>query len=198
MKKPLKNKIKCFISYSHDDVNAKKFNEIETLISKYYINLSENEDKSMFSNKTIWKYLYRRIAQSTCTILLLTEDLFTYNKHKIEYKANDFINSGWIYNEISASLRNWTTNIINAVVCVIDDNLISKIKDFSLKDRDIEFNYDLPKILSANKEYIVFVSHSLFINNHYYFISKAMDNRYKQIQSNGKKFYIRYNLHLRN
>lgn len=142
------SKITCFISYSHDSKNMEKFKKIENLVSNsnYYINYSERVDKSRFSDQTIWEYLRDRIAGSSCTILLLTEDLFTYNKQKINYKFNSFINSGWIYNEISASLRDWKDNRINGIVCVVEDSLVNKIQ---ILNRTI-YGYDLPEILKEN------------------------------------------------
>lgn len=187
------SKITCFISYSHDSKNMEKFKKIENLVSNsnYYINYSERVDKSRFSDQTIWEYLRDRIAGSSCTILLLTEDLFTYNKQKINYKFNSFINSGWIYNEISASLRDWKDNRINGIVCVVEDSLVNKIQ---ILNRTI-YGYDLPEILKENINYIIFVTYSEFTRNHYNYLTQAYENRRKQIKSNGSKFNIKYDLH---
>lgn len=195
----MKNKITCFISYSHDNNNIQKFKKLESLVtdSSYYVNYSEKKNKSAFSDETIWKYLHDRIAGSSCTILLLTEDILSYNNAKIAYKINDFINSGWIYNEISASLRDWKDNRINGLVCVIDDNLVSKIIDFNTSYNLLTGYYHLPEILKVNSEYIVFVKFSDFINNHYQYLSNAIENRNKQIESNGNAFNIKYDLHNR-
>ncbi|MGL5438351.1 MAG: TIR domain-containing protein [Metamycoplasmataceae bacterium] len=183
----------CFISYSHDYKNISKFEKINSLVTNFndYINYSEKLDKSKSSNETIWKYLHDRIAGSSCTILLLTEDLLTYNKRKIEYKYNDFINSGWIYNEISASLRDWEDNRINGVVCIVEDHLTNKIIDFN----NTIYGYKLPKILFENQDYIVFVPYSYFIKYHSDIMDKAIKNREEQIKSNGKRFKIVYDLH---
>lgn len=187
------SKITCFISYSRDSKNIDKFKKIENLVSNsnYCINYSERMNKSYFSDETIWKYLHDRIAGSSCTILLLTEDLFTYNKRKINYEFNSFINSGWIYNEISASLRDWKDNRINELVCVVEDNLVNKIKIFN----NTIYGYNLPKILDVNKNYIIFVTYSEFIRNYYTYLIQAYENRRKQIESNGCKFNIKYDLH---
>ncbi|MGL4183984.1 MAG: TIR domain-containing protein [Metamycoplasmataceae bacterium] len=184
------SKITCFISYSHDKQNISKFKKINSLVanSNYYVNYSENKNKSNFSNDTIWNYLIKRIKGSSCTILLLTRDLLNNNKSKIEYKDNDFINSGWIYNEISASLRDWEDNKINGIVCVIEDSLI---------DSNNTIKYKLPEILDKNWKYIVFVSYSDFIENHTHFIEEALKNRKEQINSNRNKFKINYELHKR-
>lgn len=187
------SKITCFISYSHDSKNIEKFKKIENLVSNsnYYINYSERVNKSYFSDETIWDYLHDRIAGSSCTILLLIEDLFTYNRQKINYKINSFINSGWIYNEISASLRDRKNNRINGIVCVVEDNLANQIKILN----GTIYGYELPEILKENIDYIIFVTYSEFTRNHYNYLTQAYENRRKQIESNGSKFNIKYDLH---
>lgn len=188
------SKITCFISCSCELYNIKKFEQIKNLVtdSNYYINYSERVDKRHCSDDTIWNYLRKRIAGSSCTILLLTEDILSFNKFKIEYKPNDFINSGWIYNELSASLKNGKNNKINGLVCVYDDNLANKIK---ILNGTIYGWYDLPEILDVNREYIIFVSYSKFIRDHYFYLNKAYENRRKQIESDGRAFNIKYDLH---
>ncbi|MGL5358064.1 MAG: TIR domain-containing protein [Metamycoplasmataceae bacterium] len=188
------SKTTCFISYSHNDKNIIKFEKINNLVtdSSYYVNYSEKINKSRYSDETIWKYLHDRIAGSSCTILLLTEDLLTYNNEKIQYKYGDFLNSGWIYNEISASLRDWEDNRINGLICVVEDNLMYQIQ---IVNKTIYGYYKLPKILYENQDYIIFVSYSNFIKNHIEFVNKAIKNREEQIRSNGKRFKIVYDLH---
>lgn len=179
------SKINCFISYSHDERNKQKFEKIKNLLekSKICINLSERKDKSNFTVQTIWDYLYNRIRHSSCTILLLTHDLIYDNKHKIAYKRNNFLDSGWVYNEISASLRNWKDNRINGIVCVVEDNLWPNIND-----------RNLPEILIKNKNYIIWVKYSDFLSSHDYYINKAIENRNKKI-SDDSAFQIEYDLH---
>ena len=194
-------KITCFISYSHDEANTKKFNKINELIcnSSNCINYTEKKDKSEFSDATIWNYLHGRISGSSCTIVLLTDDLMTRNKYKIDYKPGDFLHSGWIYNEISASLRNWGDNRINGLVCVIDDEWWDRI-NLNKSKNDSGFTkwnlkHDLPEILDKNKEYIIFTKYSSFINDHLKYIQLAIDNREKQMNSSGNYFKIKYDLH---
>ncbi len=196
-------KITCFISYSHDEANTKKFNKINELIcnSSNCINYSEREDKSKFSAKTIWKYLHGRISGSSCTIVLLTDDLMHRNKYKIDYKPGDFLHSGWIYNEISASLRDWKDNRINGVVCVIDDEWWDRISLNKSENGSgwttLNLKHDLPEILDKNKEYIIFTKYSNFISDHLKYIEQAIANREKQINSGGTHFKIKYDLHNR-
>lgn len=192
-------KITCFISYSHDKTNTKKFNKINELISKSgnYINYAERKDKSKFSRESIWNYLYGRISGSSCTIVLLTDDLMTRNKYKIGYELGNFLGSGWIYNEIMASLRDRKNNRINGLVCVIDDEWWDRIKLNKTKNGSgfttLNSKHDLPEILAKNEKYIIFTRYSNFISNHLKFIQLAIDNRDKQIKS--KCFQIKCKLH---
>lgn len=201
-------KITCFISYSHDEANTKKFNKINELIcnSNNCINYTERKDKSEFSDATIWNYLHGRISGSSCTIVLLTDDLMTWNRHKIGYKLGDFLGSGWIYNEISASLRDRKDNRINGLVCVVDDEWWDRINlkkskngpgfsTWNLKYDLLNLKHDLPEILAKNEEYIIFTRYSNFISDHLKYIQQAIDNRDKQMNSNGTHFQIKWNLH---
>lgn len=168
----------CFISYSHEGRNMHKFNQINRLLNdcNEYINYSERENKSKFSDETIWKYLHDRIAGSSCTVLLLSKDLLYENSHKMDYTLGNFLESGWIYNEISASLRDWGENRINGVVCVVEDEIVNDISE-----RGNVKNNALPQILANNSEYIVFAPFSQFMKNHNDYINKALENRNKQI-----------------
>lgn len=183
-------KVTCFISFSYEKYNWEQFNKINNLIyeSNDCINYTERENKRNFTNETIWNYLHDRISGSSCTILLLSSDLLLENKHKIEYRNNDFLNSGWVYNEISASLRDWKNNRINGIVCVVSDELVQYIVDSNM----------LPEILRVNKNYIVFVSFTHFMRNHLEFINESIKRRNIQIESNGNFYKIKYDLHNKN
>ena len=200
----MNKKITCFLSYSHCNENERKYTNIKEILTKSnnYVNYSENKDKSAFSNETIWNHLHDRICGSSCTIVLLTKDLVTYNKHKIEYKLYDFLNSGWVYNEISASLRDWNNNRINGIVCVYDDALLESIEVIFPIENTIYGKYrygipeyQIPEIITENKDYIVFASYSNFIWNHQYYIKEAYKRREDQIKSMGNEYKIVYDLH---
>lgn len=197
-------KIACFISYSHDKENIKKFNKINELISNSNncINYTERKDKSEFPREVIWNYLHDRISGSSCTIVLLTDDLMDRNKnrYKIECRRGNFLHSGWVYKEISASLRNRKDNRLNGLVCVVDDKCLLDSTNLNKSKYGSGFStlnlkHDLPKILAKNKEYIIFTRYSSFINDHLKYIQKAIDNRNKQINSNGDHLQIKCNLH---
>ncbi|EGV00585.1 hypothetical protein MCSF7_02734 [Mycoplasmopsis columbina SF7] len=186
------SKTKYFLSYSHEHENKDKIQKIQETMKNWghAINLSEREDKSKYNDETIWNYLKERISDSSLTILLYSEDLEERNKYKIE-PSNNFRNSGWIYNEISASLRDWKDNRINALICVIDEKIEN---DFFY--HDTIRTYKLPQILYKNEEYIVFAKYSKFINDNNYLdekIKEALKNRKEQIEKN--KFNINYELH---
>ncbi len=180
------NKVTCFLSYSHESYNRPLFTRMQNFITQRpdLINYSEREDKSNCSDDTIWNYLHKRISGSTCTILLVTKDLLTFNKWKIGYVKGSFAKSGWIYNEISASLRDWEDNRINGLVCVLCDGI-----SYS------NFCSNMPEILKAgdNSKYIVTTTYDEFIVNTRYYIQKALENRKQQIENH--KWQIVYNLH---
>lgn len=196
-------KIACFISYSHDKENIKKFKKINELISNSNncINYTERKDKSESPREVIWNYLHDRISGSSCTIVLLTDDLMDRNKnrYKIECRRGNFLHSGWIYKEISASLRNRKDNRLNGLVCVVVDELWDRINWNKSENGSgwttWNLKRDLPEILDKNKEYIIFTRYSSFINDHLKFIQLAIDNRNKQINSNGAHLQIKCNLH---
>ncbi|AWX42993.1 TIR domain-containing protein [Metamycoplasma cloacale] len=127
----MKKKINIFISFSHNYKNNYLCNKLQDKLNneEYIINFSEKEDKSEYSIQTIWDYLASRIKQSSCTILLMTQDLLFENKHKISYIPNDFEHSGWIYKEISASLRDWKENRINGLVCVVEESIANWFRE---------------------------------------------------------------------
>ena len=192
-------RITCFISYSHDKANTKNFKKINKLIcnSNNYINYTERKDKSKFSRESIWNYLYGRISGSSCTIVLLTDDLMDKNRRKIKYIQGDFLHSGWVYNEIIASLRDRKNNRINGLVCVVVDEWWNRIKLNKTKNGSgfttLNSKHDLPEVLAKNEEYIIFAKYSDFINDHLKYINQAINNRDKQIKS--KCFQIKCNLH---
>lgn len=183
------SKVTCFISYSHESTNMNKFDRINQLVnhSTSLINYSERENKSNFSKETIWKYLHDRIAGSSCTILLYTQDLATYRRDKIDYIPGDFLNSGWVYNEISASLRDWDDNRINGLICVLCDGI-------RLASNNAE-GFPLPRILTVreNYKYIVWVPYEDFINNPFHYINEALRKREEQIKI--RKYDIKHDPH---
>ncbi|VEU79182.1 Uncharacterised protein [Metamycoplasma cloacale] len=197
----MKKKINIFISFSHNYKNNYLCNKLQDKLNneEYIINFSEKEDKSEYSIQTIWDYLASRIKQSSCTILLMTQDLLFENKHKISYIPNDFEHSGWIYKEISASLRDWKENRINGLVCVVEESIANWFRETVSVIEFTPFinrNYYLfPEILELNKKYIIFASYFDFFNNPSKFIKLALENRKKQINTNGEEFNIFYEPH---
>lgn len=176
----------CFLSYSREEENQKIHESVTTKINqkKKLVNYSERHDKRAFNSNIIWNYIHNRISGSSCTILLLTKDLLERNKKKIDYIKGNFLDSGWVYNEICASLQDRKNNKLNALVCVICNDM--KLENIRNK---------LPKILTKgdNSEYIVWAYYNDFINEPYWYISEAMKNRRIQLRTN--KYKIECNLH---
>ncbi|MDK2819210.1 MAG: toll/interleukin-1 receptor domain-containing protein [Mycoplasmataceae bacterium] len=218
------NKRKIFISYSHTEQNKRLKENLATFLSNknLIIDKSEREDKSNLTDETIWKHLEQRIKGSTITIVLLTKDLFLNNKHKLNYVVGSFLDSGWIYNEISASLRNWDANKINGIIVVyepeaeeyIQKNQPSKCTHCANKSvnmihlgnkiiRKNMFNINEKFKMDKNCEYhdseednfISLVSLNNFKNNPSKYIENAFAKREKQINSNNNYFTIEYNFH---
>lgn len=220
----MSQKRNTFISFSYDEKNLRFLEEIKNILKKedVIIDYSEKEDRSNFTDETIWKYLEKRIKGSSVTIVLLTKDLFEENKHKLEFKSGNFLESGWIYNEISASLRNWDENKINGVVCIYDEGVEryimenrssncphcfqSTVADFILKPSIIIQNmFNINSKFKLNKNckffdlehdsFISIISLKDFKESPSKYIDNAFDKRKKQIDSNNNYFKIENNFH---
>ena len=178
-----------FVSFSFEEENLKIVNKIIKTLenNKQTINYSEKEDRSDSTDETIWKYLLNRIHGSSVTIVVLTKDLLTTNRHKIS-SGNQWNKCGWVYKEISASLRNWKNNNISGIIVVYDDEL-----EFFLRNK----NYKIAKIIDHNrnnikgnysnldKDYISIVSLTSFLNNPVSIINNVKHKR---------KYYEYYNI----
>ncbi len=108
-----------FISFSFTNENEKLKDRVVSHMTEKGLayDYSEKVDRSHCSDETIWKYLQNRIKGSSVTVLLLTDDLISTNRHKL-LPGNDFMSSGWVYKEISCSLRDWDNNRINGLLIV--------------------------------------------------------------------------------
>ncbi len=189
-----------FISFPYDEQWQTK-DKIINFLSKLNIGVdySEKEDRSQTKDETIWKHLLNRIKGSSITIVIhdpsLTnwkgKALFDSNTYPIEERFHE---SGWVYKEIVASLRDWKENKINGIIYFVPDSLISNYySDFSYSQ---SFKNSLPEIIRKNYEsgYIVLVSEKDFFQNPHKFINEATKKREDQIDS--QKYTIHNNLHL--
>lgn len=179
------------------------------------VDYSEKTDYSDYSDEMIWNSLQNRIKGSSVTLLILSEDLVLERKGEAGY---GFKNSGWVYREISASLRDWENNRINGVVAVAPDDFYDKItynggNCISCGLNHTNYNNDkLNEILLENRfnvkskfkkstcaydklddSYISIVKMSDFIENPKIYLDNAYEKRNRQI--NNKEFEIKYDFH---
>lgn len=188
---------KVFISFRFSDGHlykeelVKKFNNYDDVI-----NCSENVDRSKMSEETIKKYLYKKLSNTSVTIVLLTPQAIYHQK---DYFGNI---DDWIYDEIRYSLEDRENNRCNGLIAVytpeaekilIDkrqdsiiindfDNLVRK-NMFNIKDKfkhcptPNRYNPDLD-------HYCSLVSWKDFISNPNYYIEKAVYKRDHKEQYN--------------
>lgn len=76
------------------------------------INCSEDEDRSNLSEETIQKYLYKKLSQTSVTIVLLTPKAVEHQKNYLG-KYDD-----WMHDEIRYSLENRDNNNPNGLIAV--------------------------------------------------------------------------------
>lgn len=80
--------------------------------NKDIINYSEDEDRSNMSEETIKNYLYKKLKETSVTIIILTPEAVNYKKD-VWRKYDD-----WLYDELRYSLEDREDNRTNAVVAV--------------------------------------------------------------------------------
>lgn len=76
------------------------------------VDFSEDKDRSQMSESTIKEYLYRKLRQSSITIVLLTP-LAVNHRHARDGRYDD-----WMYDEIRYSLEDRTENRTNGLIAV--------------------------------------------------------------------------------
>lgn len=162
-------------------------------------NYSENEDRSNMSEDTIQDYLYRKLKETSLTIVILTPDAVNYKKDWYG-KYDD-----WMYDEIKYSLDDRTDNRTNAVLalytpsakdmlfsvstheCSIcgEKSSVNSMKNFDNLVRKNMMNvYDKFKTNkcegiydSIADSYISLVSFEEFTNNYLHYIDKSVEKR---------------------
>lgn len=105
-----------FISFRYSDGATLK-NELESIFdsSTDVISRSENVDRSEMSDETIRDYLYKKLKQTSVTIVLLTPKAVNYKKNIF----GDY--DDWLYDELRYSLEDRYENKTNGVVAVYTD-----------------------------------------------------------------------------
>jgi len=199
--------IKVFISFRFSDGHLYK----EELVRKFnnyddVINCSENVDRSNMSEDTIRYYLYKKLSNTSVTIVLLTPQAIN---HKRDYLGNI---DDWIYDEIRYSLEDRENNRCNGLIAVytpeaekmvVEKNQeLTIIKNFEnlarknmLNIKDKFKHYPTPNRYDSDLDsYCSLVSWKDFVSNPNYYIEKAVykrDNKeqydmQKKMQSNNR------------
>lgn len=205
-----------FISYSYNESKRTKDKIVKRLKSLgKVVDYSENKDKNHLSDEEIWNDLLNRIRGSSTTIVILSLDLVTEGRGT---EGFGFMNSGWVYKEISASLRDKKENNINGVIAVVPDKFYDELKiNFTCDDCGEEhyfFNENkLNNIIIKNlnnvksefkstqgcysdwlvDSYISIIRLSHFLNTPEKFLENAWNKRKRQMKN--KEFNIEKDLH---
>lgn len=198
-----------FISFPFEEQKYMKDKIVNKLYGKnLVVDYSEKIDRRHTTDEYIWQNLLTRIKGSSITIVIHDKSLTGYGG-KAEYdslsynKSDRFHNSGWVYKEIVASLRDWEGNRINGIIYLIPDNLWQSVVISDWNGNEKIISSSIPKIILANIEnnkffskdgYILIVKESIFLSNPEFFIEKAYEKRRRQIEN--KEYEIKNNLHL--
>ena len=93
--------------YKYKEILARCFDQ-----SCDTVDFSEDQDRSLFSDDTIQRYLYSKLKRSSVTIILLTPNAINHKKD-IWGRYDD-----WMYDEIRFSLENRENNRTNGLIAV--------------------------------------------------------------------------------
>lgn len=110
-------KRKVFVSFRFDDGHDIKEDVIEVLENEgLIIDKSEDVDRSHLSEESIREYLFKKLKDSSITIVLITPKAVNYKK---DYLGNY---DDWLYDELRYSLYNRENNPINGVIALYTDD----------------------------------------------------------------------------
>lgn len=116
---------KVFISFRFSDGNDLKEELVKLFDSSTeVINSSEDVDRSEMSEDTIQKYLYKKLKNTSVTIVLLTPEAVNYKKNWLGFYDD------WLYDELRYSLEDRENNRTNGVVAIYTD----ESKDMLISD----------------------------------------------------------------
>jgi hypothetical protein len=158
--------------------------------SKVTIDCSEDQDRSKMLPQTIQEYLYKKLAASSVTIVILTPLALSYEKENGKI-------SDWIYDETRYSLEDRGNNRTNGLIALYTKETQSKI--FELKSDGVRYFYSTNRnlceanVCNANEDkkknktaglydslqdsYCSFVDFDSFISNIKYYIDNAVSKR---------------------
>lgn len=105
-----------FVSFRFSDGVDLKEKLVELFDSSTeVINRSEDKDRSEMTDETIQKYLYKKLKDTSVTIVILTPNAINYEKDPFgEY-------DDWLYDELRYSLEDRTDNRTNGVIALYTD-----------------------------------------------------------------------------
>lgn len=121
-----------FVSFRFSDgVDLKE--ELVNLFdsSTEVINRSEDKDRSEMTDETIQKYLYRKLKDTSVTIVILTPKAVNYKKNWLGYYDD------WLYDELRYSLEDRTDNRTNGVIALYTDESKNDLIETSTHTCDI-------------------------------------------------------------
>ncbi len=173
--------------YKYKESLEKIFNKDEDII-----NHSEDVDRSNYKDDTIREYLYKKLRNTSVTIVLLTPNAIN---HKKIYFYGSYKYDDWMYDEIRYSLEDRDGNRCNGLIAVYThevENMILKkngdltyISSFNNLVRENMFN--VKKLYKQNKKegiydrdydhYCSLISWDEFINNYDKYINIAEKKR---------------------
>lgn len=115
---------RVFISFRY--IDGKEYKEkLSDLFDEEteIINCSEDEDRSEMSEETIQKYLYKKLRNTSVTIIIITPEAVSHKTVCGEY-------DDWMYDEIRYSLEDRENNRCNGIVAVYTEDA----KDMLMKE----------------------------------------------------------------
>lgn len=117
---------KVFISFRFSDGKEIK-DELVDLFdeSTEIINRSEDVDRNQMSEDTIKEYLYKKLKDTSVTIVLLTPEAVSYRKNCIGNYDD------WLYDELRYSLEDRNNNRTNGVVAIYTEDAKDMILESS-------------------------------------------------------------------
>ena len=143
---------KVFVSFRFNDGNLYKEKLCKKLsMSNNLIDCSEDEDRSMMQPATIKNYLYRKLSQTSVTIIIITPEA-------VEHKKNWYGQvDDWMYDEIRYSLEDRQNNRTNGLIALYTPEaekllITHDYKDNTIAVADVE-NLFRKNMMNIKKEY---------------------------------------------
>lgn len=104
-----------FVSFRFSDGEEYKNRLCEEFDEEDVIDYSEKEDRSHLNDDSIKEYLYKKLKETSITIVILTPKAINYEKNELE-EYDD-----WLYHELRFSLEDRKENRTNGVIALYTD-----------------------------------------------------------------------------